>query len=627
MREEVRAGLAAYGVQTPPDADTPPSRTAAATALLKRIGDAETVAQADALAAEARGFEMPTLLAQACLAQATLRLDAGDVARSLAASTEGEAALLPAAAPAETLIGGVGFDILVELRRQRLGALSQNKDSQGAFDCAWATVRTIEAARYRVSDPFQQAAFLSQRTAFYEMAAFTAFKLERWDDLLTAMDLFKARSAIRNRLAPAPEADVAALTARLQSATQALAAAPPEQRAALAANRQAVWDLLTVTRLSRMKAADLPVLSVAAIQAVLTAGEAAVSWSFVAPGVLIVLAIDAHGLHAERVILSDDQQALLAQYMTAMETDRMRLRALGRTAATLAAALLPPATLAFIASARRLILSPHRKLNLLPLHAARVGERYLIEQASVRYVPNLASLLTPWRGGGQGVAVIGLNRSDVPGYPALTECEAEAAAAADAWSAKGQPAARLIGDAATVAGVEAFDLAAARCLHIATHGSSVFLGDARADPFASHLVLKDGVLDALSISQLSLQAEVVVMGACYSGQRALDAPGLEELPGDDMFGLQSAFFQAGVRCVVGALWPLEDASAARMLPAMHRDLAAGVAPDLALQAAVRSELSNWAAYDIYGWAAVFLSTLGREPASDGPASNGSDSHG
>ena len=84
------------------------------------------------------------------------------------------------------------------------------------------------------------------------------------------------------------------------------------------------------------------------------------SWSFIAPGVLLVLALTAKDLHAERVILDDDQQALLAQYITAIETGQVNNRALGRTVSQLTAMVLPADTIAFIAAAGRLILSPHR---------------------------------------------------------------------------------------------------------------------------------------------------------------------------------------------------------------------------------------------------------------------------
>ncbi len=335
------------------------------------------------------------------------------------------------------------------------------------------------------------------------------------------------------------------------------------------------------------------------------------SWSFIAPGVLLVLALTAKNLHSERIILDDDQQALLAQYIAAIEASHVNNRALGRTVSQLTAMVLPADTLAFIGAATRLILSPHRQLNLVPLHAGRIGDVYLIEHASVRYVPNLSSLLVPWSGGGRGVAAVGLDQSDMADCPRLLNAESEAQAAAAAWAAQGAPARSLLGDQVTMAGVATFDWGSARCIHIATHGSTVFLGDARANPFLSHLVLKDGFLDALSISELTLKAEVVVTGACFSGQRALSVEGLAELPGDDMFGLQSAFFQAGARSVVGALWPLNDEGASRMLPALHAGLAGGSPADLALQAALKAELGRYVAGDIYGWAALFLSSMGR----------------
>ena len=102
------------------------------------------------------------------------------------------------------------------------------------------------------------------------------------------------------------------------------------------------------------------------------------------------------------------------------------------------------------------------------------------------------------------------------------------------------------------------------------------------------------------------------MSACHSGQRALSLPALSELPGDDLFGLQAAWFQAGAHTVIGALWPLDDKSAAILLPNLHRQLAAGAAPDIALQSAVCDYLKapNFRP-DVFFWAPLFASSLGR----------------
>ena len=65
------------------------------------------------------------------------------------------------------------------------------------------------------------------------------------------------------------------------------------------------------------------------------------------------------------------------------------------------------------------------------------------------------------------------------------------------------------------------------------------------------------------------------MSACHSGERALTLPGLSELPGDDIFGLQAVMFQTGVRAVVGALWRLDDESAPELMHGLHQALARG----------------------------------------------------
>ena len=136
------------------------------------------------------------------------------------------------------------------------------------------------------------------------------------------------------------------------------------------------------------------------------------------------------------------------------------------------------------------------------------------------------------------------------------------------------------------------------------------------DPLAASLILQDGTIDALSISQWRLAAEVVVLSACDSGQRALGGRGLAELPGDDLFGLQSALFQAGVGTVVGALWPVDDRVAPGIVGKLHEGLAAGLAPDLALQAALRHHLAQpGARRGIYFWAPLFVTSLGRLDAS------------
>jgi CHAT domain-containing protein len=332
----------------------------------------------------------------------------------------------------------------------------------------------------------------------------------------------------------------------------------------------------------------------------------------VADDVLLVLAIDRSRVQAERSILTDEQKDALSRHVEQVRSGRIPRNTMEANVQPVAEAMLPPTTRAFIASTKRLIFSPHRSLHLTPLHAARFDGRFLIEQASVRYAPNLGSLLLPWRGAETGAVVsVGINTFG-RGLPPLKSAEVEAQAIAAAWAAQGVAATTLIGEQATRGAFTGLDLAACRCLHLVTHGESVYATALQGDPFASRLCFADGDFEALSLAELPFRADLVVMSACHSGQRALALPGGSELPGDDLFGLQATLFQAGVRSVIGALWTVDDASAGKILPELHRRLAGGARPEQALQLAVCAYLqAPETKKAIYYWAPPFMSSMGR----------------
>ena len=625
---EIRQELHAYMPDLHQDDDPAPATGyEQALALWPRIGaitdavNAEAVppdgaaVEAAAIVAEADALGQPGLIAGACLAQAQLLERLGDLPGSAGAAEAGEAALLSGHTGPEALTNPNEFGAFLTLRQHRVGLAAGAKDTVGLLDLAEGAIRAIEAVRYRISDPYQQASYLTERTRFYEMAAFAAFKLERWDNLIAVMDLFRSRSALRNRLAPPPDDSVADLADKVAEVTRLIEAAPPGEKPALRDHRRILWSMLSIARMRGAAGQVLPELTVASVQEALAPDEAVVSWLWVGSGILIVLALDKTQLHAERVILTDDQRMLLGRHVTQARSGRMAVNLLGQIVDQLADAVFPLATRAFVAQASRLILSPHRTLHLLPFHAARFDGQFLIERAAVRYVPNLGSLVMPWHGTREGnVVAIGINAFGRDGIRPLKTPEAEAEAVARAWGAQGVPAQALIGDAATRDAFTALPLDQCRCLHLATHGSSVFADETGGDPFASRLCFWDGDIEALGLAELPLRAELVVMSACYSGQRALGLPGLSELPGDDLFGLQAALFQAGVRGVIGALWPLNDDSALSLLPELHRRLALGAAPEEALRGAVCAYLQlPGSQREIYYWAPLFLSSIGRLP--------------
>jgi CHAT domain-containing protein len=144
-------------------------------------------------------------------------------------------------------------------------------------------------------------------------------------------------------------------------------------------------------------------------------------------------------------------------------------------------------------------------------------------------------------------------------------------------------------------------------------GSSVFEESAVQEPLESRIYLHDGALDGIDIASLELRAELVVISACHSGQRALDGHGLAELPADDIFGLQATLFQSGVRSVLGALWPVDNPAAFVIHPAFHRAYASGAPVDRALQSAIHTYLANSSVQQraVCYWAPFFITSLGR----------------
>ncbi len=597
---------------------------AALMALWRRVGalidatqadaqpDDTVMAEAAAVVAAAGKSAQPGLAASACLQQARLLERRGQLTASDAAAMAGETALTAGGTGPGDLADPTLFSAFLTLRTHRVGLAAAASDSPAVLELSQGAIRAIEARRDRITDPYQQGGFLAERTQFYVTAAFAAFKLARWDDLLVVMDLYRSRAALRNALAPPPDDNVAALQVRLREATAALDAATPEQRPALLAHRRALWSLLSIARLRGAAGRTLPALSLASVQASLAPDEAVVAWVWVADGVLLVLAVDRTRVHAERVTLADRDRTRLRRYVDNVRASAMAEDSLGRTVELLTETLLPAATRAFVADAKHLVLSPHRTLHLVPFHAARVDGRYLIERATVRYVPSFESLLLPWAGSKAGeVIAVGVGAFGRPGVRDLPHAEGEARAVAAAWQAAGTSAATLLGDAATRAAFAALPLERCRCLHLATHGSSVLADDTGGDPFLSRLYLRDGEVEALTIAASTLRAELVVMSACCSGQRALGLPGLPELPGDDLFGLQGALFEAGAGSVIGALWPVDDATAGALLPVMHAGLAAGAAPEVALRDAMCAYLQGAAAQSVFYWAPLFMTSIGR----------------
>jgi hypothetical protein len=387
----------------------------------------------------------------------------------------------------------------------------------------------------------------------------------------------------------------------------------------LKAKRRDVWDLLAIARARAAGAAEPPLLSLEAVERVLAPDEAMLGYFFLAPTVLLVMKMDRERFEVERIIFnSDDEMAPVNDLLEAIEG----LAAGGpldldegiRAAGEL---LLPVGVREFIRGKARVIVSPHHGLHLFPFHAASWDGKFLMERCAVRYIPNFSSLLLEWRGQkGTGVLALAVSRFNVAGEPCpdLANAEEEAREIAGMYARLGLKAEAVTGASATI---EAFrqlasgsGLSAYSALHLATHGTSVFASDAQDEPMESKLMLENGWIDGLELATFHLPADVAVLSACNSGQRAVGGRGMSSLPGDDIFGLQSALFQAGVHTVLGGLWTLETQAACEVTSEFHRNYAKGDAAEIALQKALLRWLGEHGGAGTILWAPFFLSSLG-----------------
>ena len=260
-----------------------------------------------------------------------------------------------------------------------------------------------------------------------------------------------------------------------------------------------------------------------------------------------------------------------------------------------------------------LLIVPSGPLCYLPFELLIENERYLIESHRIRYAPSLAALhmIQIWdkdrvkakeplwalgdpiyqtnetdqksvvaAGARKGVdREISLheNRDESKGFKRLAFSGAEVRAI---QSLLGVPASSLIlGAAANEANVKALskrgDLKRARYVHFATHG---VLGS--DDGLQPGLVLSlagnsgqrdedggldDGYLRLDEVTRLQLNADLVVLSACRTGQGRMHR-------GEGVTGLARAFLFAGSRGVVSSLWSVDDRETANFMTSFYGGL-------------------------------------------------------
>ncbi len=178
----------------------------------------------------------------------------------------------------------------------------------------------------------------------------------------------------------------------------------------------------------------------------------------------------------------------------------------------------------------------------------------------------------------------------------LPAAETEAQLAAQSFKTYGKS---LLGPEATEAKVRSA-WQNYRYLHFATHG--------RIDPgspFDSSVVLSranandDGQLTARKLLDADVNAELVVLSACYTGAG-------KQVPGEGLLGLGWAWFVAGVPSQVVSLWQADDAATAEFMKAFYAKLSAGATKAEAIRHAKAVVKSNPKTSHPYYWAPFVL---------------------
>ena len=255
-----------------------------------------------------------------------------------------------------------------------------------------------------------------------------------------------------------------------------------------------------------------------------------------------------------------------------------------------------------LGDARTLFLSPDGPLQALPFEAlADPGGQRLVERFHVRMLQTGRDLVARDRPAlGKGLVAVGgvdfgpragaapetdvaaadaaaaaiaETRSQFGGFGALPESGAEASSIAETYAVfrPDEPAPVLLLGAEATEGALKGLAAPPRVLHLATHGYYLATGSVDGQPLLQSGVTlaganralaggtgpdgENGVLHAIEAQTLNLYGtELVVLSACDTGRGAVDySEGLEGLP--------RAFYVAGARNVLVALWPIGDLAA------------------------------------------------------------------
>ncbi len=263
----------------------------------------------------------------------------------------------------------------------------------------------------------------------------------------------------------------------------------------------------------------------------------------------------------------------------------------------------------------RVIFVPQQSLFLVPFPALQdESGKYLVEKHTILTAPSIQVLdLTRkqrkrisqihQKSAKQDILIVG--NPTMPSVsaeigappkqlPSLPGAETEAKEIAKLFNTKA-----LIGKEATEIAVKK-RLSDAKIIHLATHG---LLDDFKDGSVPGAIALapdnkENGLLTANEIFDLQINADLVVLSACDTGQG--------KLTGDGVIGLSRSLISAGAPSVIVTLWTIPDNPTAMLMTEFYRQLQQNPDKAIALRQAMLKTMKthenprDWAAFTLIG---------------------------
>ncbi|MEL6676985.1 MAG: CHAT domain-containing protein [Bacteroidota bacterium] len=534
------------------------------------------------------------------------------------------------------------FDMAFMVLKKLAFSYLQEDDEAGMSGICGRGIALMEKLRYQIDPLKMNDGFMESHLWFHQLGSLIAGKMKDYPLMLARMERAKAGASIRKlkeavgeEEAPPEEQGLASQIRALEAEADAEGGYSPAQ---LQRRRRLydMWNLQQAMKKAKVQPAEF---DLDAFQAELGEDEAVLTYFWLPQEILMVVYVDKTQVKLDRQFFDGGPYQQLKEFILYLD-DMQTLHIDPQKVQQFASYLLPEKFEADLKGKKHLLISPHHLLHIFPYHLLEWQGKALFEQFSLCYIPNLSSLLLELPPSeAQGTYMLGVSNFKVPGE-SLSSLPgvAQEVEALQAWyenrghkvfvSQDGQASVQQIKALA-----EGGELGTYRILHIATHGEDVL--DQVENPMETRLFLQDGYLDALEIGNWNLNAELVILSACHSGRRSYqNRHGGFAINGDEMFGLQAAFFQAGTQYILGSLWPAHDEATQQIMMLFHQFLAK-MSPEEALQATMKQFLSemtapetaaqtcsardlimpdDWQAYEYTNpayWAPFFLTRVGK----------------